>query len=401
MCDTVCSLRENNVDSRVTYFGKNSDRNPKEVQVVEFYPRAVRDGKVHTTYIDVEYDGNTNGVILSRPKWMWGAEMGVNEKGVAAGNEAIFSSPKNKKEGLLGMDLLRLGLEKGDTSESVANTIIQYLETYGQGGSNDQFKNEYYNNLFLIADSKQALELTIIGKEYSLVKRGLYDSISNKIPSLNKDKAEEVKISPGYSHKEDFLFTRLGCGEDRSKFTFSILEEKSKAIQLQDFFHLLRHHDRDWSSPKSGSNRDVCMHAGPLSRRFQTANSMVVEISESRLVVWSTFSSNPCVSLYKPILFSGNIAIRELYGSDYWLKADNAHKNFFGKDSIPFPTASSELGVLQTKIIEISKGIREEWLFGNSVPAQVEVKILDEIRRIDELYLSSLESTAVQVHATS
>jgi hypothetical protein len=401
MCDAVCSLRENNEDFRVTYFGKNSDRGPKEVQVVEFHPRAVRDGKVHTTYIDVEYEGNTNGVILSRPQWMWGAEMGVNEKGVAAGNEAIFSNPKNKKESLLGMDLLRLGLEKGDTSESVAKTIIQYLETYGQGGSNDQFKNEYYNNLFLITDSTEALELTIIGKEYSLVKRGLYDSISNKIPSFNKGVAEEVKMSPGYSHKEDFLYTKLGCGEDRSRFTFSFLEEKSKAVQLQDLFHLLRHHDNDWSSPKSGSNRDVCMHAGSLSRRFQTANSMVVEMSEGRSVVWSTFSSNPCISLYKPILFSGNNVMGELYGSDYWLKTDNAHRNFFGKDSIPLPAASNELAVLQAKIIEISKGIREEWLFGNSVTAQLDVKILDEIRRIDELQLLSLESTTVQTQATS
>lgn len=51
-------------------------------------------------------------MILSKPSWMWGAEMGANECGVAIGNEAIWtndnegdSDPKVKR--LLGMDLVR------------------------------------------------------------------------------------------------------------------------------------------------------------------------------------------------------------------------------------------------------------------------------------------------------
>ena len=56
MCDTVCSLPENNFDSRMSLFGKNSDRDPNEIQLVEFYPRSIRSGKTHTTYINVEYE---------------------------------------------------------------------------------------------------------------------------------------------------------------------------------------------------------------------------------------------------------------------------------------------------------------------------------------------------------
>lgn len=51
-------------------------------------------------------------MILSKPVWMWGAEMGANECGVVVGNEAIWTidndgdhDPNVKR--LLGMDLVR------------------------------------------------------------------------------------------------------------------------------------------------------------------------------------------------------------------------------------------------------------------------------------------------------
>lgn len=50
----------------------------------------------------------THAVILSRPSWLWGAEMGANEHGVCIGNEAVWTKePVGEGEALLGMDLLR------------------------------------------------------------------------------------------------------------------------------------------------------------------------------------------------------------------------------------------------------------------------------------------------------
>lgn len=60
------------------------------------------------TYIEVEQVWKTNAVILSRPSWLWGAEMGANEHGVCIGNEAVWTKePVGEGEALLGMDLLR------------------------------------------------------------------------------------------------------------------------------------------------------------------------------------------------------------------------------------------------------------------------------------------------------
>lgn len=53
-----------------------------------------------------------NSVILSKPAWMWGAEMGANDKNVVIGNEAVWTN-NNEGDGdarqrrLLGMDLVR------------------------------------------------------------------------------------------------------------------------------------------------------------------------------------------------------------------------------------------------------------------------------------------------------
>ena len=63
------------------------------------------------TYIAIDGTESTNAVILSKPGWMWGAEMGANEHNVCIGNEAVWTRAQNKLEDekpkLLGMDLVR------------------------------------------------------------------------------------------------------------------------------------------------------------------------------------------------------------------------------------------------------------------------------------------------------
>lgn len=60
------------------------------------------------TYIEIEQVADTYAVVLSRPAWLWGAEMGANEHQVCVGNEAVWGKESaDGEEALLGMDLVR------------------------------------------------------------------------------------------------------------------------------------------------------------------------------------------------------------------------------------------------------------------------------------------------------
>jgi dipeptidase len=130
MCDTLGVLFDGH-----SLFGKNSDRSPNEAQVTEFYPaRVCKETSLSATYVAIPQARETKAVLLSRPVWMWGAEIGVNEAGVAIGNEAVFTkgltaSPRSRH----GSAAARAGAF--ESAESAVNTIIELLETYGQGGN--------------------------------------------------------------------------------------------------------------------------------------------------------------------------------------------------------------------------------------------------------------------------
>jgi len=66
---------------------------------------------VQCTYIEIAQVSQTHAVVLSKPAWMWGAEMGANDRGVVIGNEAVWThltGSEGSTERLIGMDYLRL-----------------------------------------------------------------------------------------------------------------------------------------------------------------------------------------------------------------------------------------------------------------------------------------------------
>jgi len=92
MCDTIVALGSA-TEEGFALFGKNSDREPDEVQNILIVPRKKHkpNETVQCSYLTIPQVPETARVLLCQPFWMFGAEMGANEYGVVIGNEAIFT----------------------------------------------------------------------------------------------------------------------------------------------------------------------------------------------------------------------------------------------------------------------------------------------------------------------
>lgn len=305
MCDTLVVR-----GGGAVWFAKNSDREPGEVQRVERHAAVTDDTteKLACTHIEIDQVPDRQATILSRPSWMWGAEMGVNASGVAIGNEAVFSRKVMKRgKALLGMDLVRLGLERGGSAHESAAIIIHLLETHGQGGpAGWRDKGFRYDNTFLIADAVEILVLETCGRDWRLERVKRHAAISNAYSLEGAvTMASEGAPTEGFgATDETWLRPKLGRARERRACALAALE----ALDKPDFAALagiMRSHDRGDGFTK-GSNRDLCLHHGGLLRPSHTTNSMLVRLAQGEApAIAMTGTRTPCISLYRPVAFDG------------------------------------------------------------------------------------------------
>ena len=350
MCDTIVALGSATKDG-TTLFGKNSDREPDEVQNVKIYPRQKhkKGEKVKCTYLTIPQVSETGRIMLCQPFWMFGAEMGANEYGVAIGNEALFTREKPDTTGLTGMDLLRLALERSRTARQALDVIIELMEKYGQGGNCGYRQKLFYMNSFLIADHQEAYVLETVKSWWAWKQVQDFWSISNII-SLEKDFDTcspgliENAVKKGYCKSEaDFNFRRCysdkimtwgAKGVPRQARSREMLLQKKGALATADLMAILRDHSglADWTPDKSGGT--ICMHAADkLIRRSQSVCSMVAKLGKRAQFYYTTGAANPCVSPYYPIFFpetvnpAGYLDGGENYDAgSFWWECEKLHR---------------------------------------------------------------------------
>src|SRR5258708_2734680 len=132
-------------------FAKNSDRPPSEAQTLLAHAARPPAGLLDTQYLRIA-DPGAASFVGSHPTWLWGAEHGVNEHGVAIGNEKIWTvdDPHALPAALLGMDLVRIGLERGRTADDAREAITSALREHGQGGSGEPGHDSPYFSSSLV-----------------------------------------------------------------------------------------------------------------------------------------------------------------------------------------------------------------------------------------------------------
>jgi secernin len=91
-CDSFVVLPASSVDGSML-LGKNSDRPVNETQPLRYLPaRAPAGGdRLGLAYVEIADDHETLAHVGASPYWCWGHELGLNERGVAIGNEALFT----------------------------------------------------------------------------------------------------------------------------------------------------------------------------------------------------------------------------------------------------------------------------------------------------------------------
>jgi len=323
MCDTIAATGSATADG-TTLFGKNSDREPNEAQNLCHIPgqKHGSGASVKCTYITIPQAARTNAVLLSKPFWMWGAEMGVNEHGLAIGNEAVFTRvPYEKQPALTGMDLVRLALERAATAQSAVHIITDLIAAFGQGGNCGYEHNLFYHNSFLLADPGSVWVLESAGRHWAAKKvDGIY-AISNKITiesnwNLASEDLVSFAVQKGWCRSaedfsfarcySDFLYTKFSSSEHRRARAMTLLNASRGRLGIADFFAILRDHgDVSPGSfrPDQGlMQSQICNHAGwgPI-RISQTTGSLVSRLTSGSSTHFATGTAAPCTSLFKPI----------------------------------------------------------------------------------------------------
>jgi secernin len=311
MCDTIVAQPEATADG-VMLLAKNADTEVNEAQQILRVPaRAYGPGAaLRVTHLAIPQARQTHEIILDRSFWAWGGEIGCNEHGVAIGNEAAFSNQAADRDGVIILDLLRLGLERAATARAAVEVIGAHVEAYGQGGNVQMMGNYRYDSGLLIADRREAWVINCAGRHWAARRARATEAISNRY-QIGAD--WELSSLPFGGEKPDFraMFAdparEYEAGADeRESCAAGLLAGRRGRITLHDMAAVLRDVGDEATYDVTADERSVriCMHAGPTPARFWHATgAMITETRPDSVVVWMTGTSATDLSIFKPLLF--------------------------------------------------------------------------------------------------
>ena len=354
MCDTLVAPPTSTARGGLL-FAKNSDRERNEAQFLEMTPAARHPAGtlLQATYIAIPQAEATHACLLSRPFWTWGAEMGANEHGVVIGNEALHAIiPAQRKRALIGMDLVRLGLERGATAAQALAVIIDLLERHGQGGDCGHLGRFYYHNGFIIADPNEAFVLETVGRWWTVEcvrgPRALSNALSIGVgyDRISPHLLAHAKAA-GWTGPDDRVDVAgrlidaardaVSFGRGRCARGAALLARDAGRLTPATMMAALRDHgaaaeaDPAWT-PAHTVGRTICMHAAEGARRSQTTGSMVSELRGGRFVHWVTGTAAPCLSVFKPLLLETGLPPQGPRPTDHddgaslWWRHERVHR---------------------------------------------------------------------------
>jgi secernin len=342
-CDSFVVMPPASADGSML-MGKNSDRPVNETQPLRYLPSRLpsRGDRLQLAYVEIPDACDTLAHVGASPYWCWGHELGLNQRGVAIGNEALFTrdlalnqhrarAGDPPEPGILGMELVRLGLERGRTAVEAVDVMTALLERYGQWGAGVRGQSAAegaYDNSYLIADGREAWVLETTGRRWIAARvRHSTWSISNQATIRTdwdraSDDLAEHALEAGWWPDKD-----AGRFDFAAAYTDPQVPLQISHIRLQRSRQLLReavpgggvdvaaaaavlrdHYEGTFlEGPYFNAARPdfmtLCMHSHPSGFTWgNTASSAIFVLpSDDRPPYLWWAAATPCTSVYVPV----------------------------------------------------------------------------------------------------
>ena len=372
MCDTFVALPSVTRDRNVL-FAKSADCEVNEANAIVRIPRKkhVPGQSVRVTHLVIPQAAETYEIFLTKAFWTYGCEIGINEYGLAMGEEAVFTTEMaEEKDGLIGPDLMRLGLERARDCQEAIEIMTGLLEKYGQGGSAELKGNSHFDSSFLMADTHEAYILETAGRKWATRKVEDFDSISNMLGISTNWTACSVNAETKTHWAQTFglpeVPPNLGS-PDRQCITYDMLKASSGQVTASTMFDIMRHHNDGYDPASADAQRNICMHAGPQENRWWQADGvMVTDVGEHGVLIWVTGTSGNCLSIFKPVFMGidlpesiGPTPTEHFDPRSLWWKHELLHRRAMADFDQLMPEIRTDFDVLENEFLSASESVKK------------------------------------------
>jgi secernin len=372
MCDTFVALSDSTANGSVL-LAKSADTEVNEAQ--HFLRLPARDysegAKVRVTHRVIPQARHTYEALIDKSFWLYGGEIGVNEHGVAVGNEAVFSTIGSEGDGVVLIDLLRLILERSATRHEAVDLVAQLLAEFGQGGNCELRGNSHFDGSFIVSDQTGAVVIETAGPQWAAREVKGFGSISNGYTI--GDDWDRSSIAATNGAKPDFAGlvgdpdkTRCVAAVERQKASYDFLATHAGKVTVRTMADLLRYTGPGAYSPLDGeSPTRICMHAAPYDfRLWQATGALIADTRGSDVMAWVTATSGTDVSIFKPAFFGielpdlGPMPREYFTPGAYWWKHEFLHRRAMSDYDRLMPEIRSSFEALEDEFFRDSETVR-------------------------------------------
>jgi len=373
MCDSLVALKPATANGSIIY-GKSADCEINEANAVVRIPHRthVKGEGVRTTHLMIPQAEETYEVILTKACWTYGCEIGINEFGLAMGEEAVYTTEDKAEteDGLIGPDLARLALERTTNCREAIALITSLLEKYGQGGNGEMKGNSHFDSSFMMADRNEAYILETAGRKWAVKKVDTIGSISNMLSiredwdSTSGQPAGEIRVDWAARYGRPETPPILGSPQ-RQQITYQALENNKGSITVKSTFELMRHHGDGFNPAKMPAHQNICVHVGPQKNRWWQADGvMVTEAEDESIIVWVTGTSGTCVSIFKPVFLGLDLPDMGPEPNDIfnpqalWWKHELLHRRAMRDFDRFMPEIRNDFDLIEAELLENASGVK-------------------------------------------